>query len=121
MKIALIDSMPLLNKGFTIYLQRQKKVSLVKSYSKFEKFISFYSDVDKYFFDLFIVNLSAMNPSETERIIRLISTFFTRKDKLVLIVNKLSDLSVESIESEINIVEVTDSIDNIGEYIEVNY
>ncbi len=117
MKIALIEPMPILNKGITLYLQRQKKVSLVKSYSKFEQFILFYADVDKCFFDLFIINISTMNRDDTERIMRIIATFFTKKDKVVLIVDKLSDLETDSIESSITLFNVRDDIKRIGKYI----
>ena len=117
LKIALIEPMPLLNKGITLYLQRQKKVSLVKSYSKFEKFIFFYTDVDECFFDLFIINISRMNTEDTNRMIRLVATFFTKKDRIVLIVDKQSEIDTSSIESIITFLELKDDLKELGSYI----
>jgi len=117
LKIALIEPMPLLNKGITLYLQRQKKVSRVRAYNKFEEFSWYYSDLDKCFFDLFIINISRMNIEDTNRMIRLVTTFFTEKDRIVLIVDKQSEIDTSSIESIVTLLNLEDDLKLLGSYI----
>ena len=117
MKIALIEPMPLLNKGITLYLQRQNKVSLVKSFENFEQFVLFYADVDNCFFDLYIINISSMNQDNIERIISLVSVFFTKNDKVVLIVDRQTNIDVNSIDSIVTFLNLSGDIKVLGDYI----